>query len=563
MCPARCSSAGMVPVNTTVEQHGGDLIDVVVVGAGFSGLYMLYRLRQLGMSARVLEKGSGVGGTWYWNRYPGARCDIESVDYCYSFSTELVHEWVWSERYASQPEVLRYLEHVADRFELRPDITLNTAVVSAVFNDADGSWTLTTDTRQEIRARYCVMATGNLSTVKPPDFPGLDTFEGIWLHTGQWPRERVDFNGKRVAVVGTGSSGIQAIPVIAATADRLYALQRTPNYSMPAHNRPLEFAEWEGVVADFAHRRRLCEESDSGVPLPRPTAKAVDATPEVRRARYEEGWRRGGINSLSAAFTDMFSDERANYFAQEFARGQIHSIVMDSAVATVLDPRHHIGSKRTCTDTHYFETYNRVNVELVDVRTDPILEINAHGIRTTKRQLDVDLIVFAIGFDAITGSLAEIDIRGAGGRSLSEKWASGPRTLLGIQVAGFPNLFLVTGPGSPSVLSNMVVSIEQHVDWIADCLDYLRQNDHETIDPTQQAEDDWMAHVDSLAQATLYPRANSWYVGANIPGKPRNFTIYVGGCGAYRRECDAVTAAGYRGFVLTGRKTKLEQGSRQ
>lgn len=547
---------------SSAHEHPADMVlDVVVIGAGFSGLYMLYRLRELAMSVRVIEKGCGVGGTWYWNRYPGARCDIESVDYCYSFSEELVREWVWSERYASQPEILRYLEHVADRFDLRSDITLSTTVLSATYDDTNGTWTLTTDTGEEIRARYCVMATGNLSTVKPPDFPGLDTFKGTWLHTGLWPEEPVDLSGKRVAVVGTGSSGIQAIPVIAAAAERLFVLQRTPNYAMPAHNRLLDPGEWEQVVVDFARRRRLCEESDTGVPLPPPTIRAVDATPEARRDRYEEGWRRGGISALSGAFTDMFNDEQANAFAQNFAREKIREAVRDPTVAALLSPSHHIGTKRTCVDTRYFETYNRDNVELVSVRTEPIQEITPRGIKTTRREIDVDVIVFAIGFDAITGALSEIEIRGRAGQPLSARWESGPRTMLGIQVSGFPNLFLITGPGSPSVLSNMVVSIEQHVDWVADCLEHMRGSGVDIIEPTQEAEDAWMAHVDSLAQATLYPRATSWYVGANVPGKPRDFNVYVGGCGAYRCECDEVVSHGYRGFVMTRHERPQAQRS--
>ncbi|MFC6236384.1 flavin-containing monooxygenase [Longivirga aurantiaca] len=535
-------------------------LDVVVVGAGFSGLYMLHRLRGLGLRTRVIERAPSVGGTWYWNRYPGARCDIESIDYQYSFSEELLREWRWSERYAAQPEILAYLEHVADRFDLRRDITFSTSVTSAVYDEAAACWMVTTDAGEVLSARWCVMATGNLSVVQPPRIPGLDSFRGRWLHTGEWPTEPVDLAGKRVAVVGTGSSGIQAVPVIARTAAMVHVLQRTPNYSMPAHNRPLASEEIEEAVRTFAERRRICEWSDAGTPLAPPTTRAVDATPEERRARYEEGWKRGGISSLSFAFTDMFTDEVANGYAQDFAREQIRSIVHDPRTAELLSPTHHIGTKRTCTDTGYFETYNRDNVELVDVRTDPIVEITPDGIRTRDRQIDVDVIVFAIGFDAITGALAEIDLRGRDGVRLRDAWAEGPQTYLGLQTAGFPNLFLITGPGSPSVLSNMVVSIEQHVDWVADCIDRLRADGLDTIEPTLEAQQAWMRHVDELAQPTLYPRATSWYLGTNIPGKPRVFNVYVAGCGPYRQECDDVVAAGYRGFVR-GRQGNESQRS--
>lgn len=526
-------------------------LDVVVVGAGFSGLYLLHRLRGLGLRVRVLEQAHGVGGTWHWNRYPGARCDIESVDYQYSFDPDLVAQWQWSERYAAQPEILAYLEHIADRYDLRRDISFNVSVASAHYGEQAGIWTLTSDSGEEWEARYCVMATGNLSAVKPPDLPGLKEFAGQWLHTGQWPETPVDLSGRRVAVVGTGSSGIQAVTALAPVVDQLYVLQRTPNYSMPAHNRPLGQTEWQEIVQDFATRRHLCEWSDAGTPLESPVGRAVDASPEERRARYEEGWARGGISALSFAYSDMFRDEDANRYAQEFAREMIRSTVRDPQVALKLSPQHHIGTRRTCTDTGYFETFNRPNVELVDVREEPLEEIVPTGLRTATRQLDVDVIVFAIGFDAITGALAEIDVRGRDGVSLSQAWAAGPRTLLGLQVAGFPNLFLVTGPGSPSVLSNMVVSIEQHVDWIARCLEHLREAGATTIEATLQAQDEWMNHVHALAAETLYPKANSWYVGSNIQGKPREFNVYVAGCGNYRQECEQVVAEGYRGFAIS------------
>ena len=530
---------------------GTRTVDVAVVGAGFAGLCLLHRLRQSGFSARVFEKGESVGGTWHWNRYPGARCDIESFDYCFSFSPQLLSDWRWTERYAAQPEILRYLDHVADRFDLRRDIALGTEVLSARFDEGRALWTLETSDGGLVDARYCVLAVGNLSAVQPPDFPGLETFAGDWYHTGQWPAEPVDFTNKRVAVIGTGSSGIQTITAVAPVVDRLYVLQRTPNYSMPAHNHDIGEAERVAVLADWERRRRTCEMSDAGTPLPAPTRRAVDVSGAEREAAYEQGWQRGGLSALSGAFTDMFTSEESNFCAQEFARRKIREIVDDESNADLLSPRHHIGTKRTCVDTGYFETFNRDNVELVDVRRSPIQGINVHGIQTVDEQIDVEAIIFAIGFDAITGAVDQIEVRGREGRLLKDHWALGPRTLLGLQTAGFPNLFFVTGPGSPSVLSNMVVSVEQHVDWIAACLDHMQESGYDTIEPTPEAEDAWMSRVDALASATLYPQANSWYLGANLPGKPRAFTVYVAGCGPYRRECDEAVAAGYQGFAMT------------
>ncbi|BBZ62886.1 flavin-containing monooxygenase [Mycolicibacterium monacense] len=545
----------------SAQQDSPDRFDVVIVGAGFAGLYMLHRVRALGLTARIVERGEDVGGTWYWNRYPGARCDIESIDYAYSFDETLTREWRWTERYAAQPEILSYIGHVADRFDLRDDITFGTTVRRADWDDDTAQWTLVCDTGQVLRATFCVMATGCLSVAKQPEFPGLSQFRGRWYHTGRWPHDPVDFTGRRVAVIGTGSSGIQAIPRIAEAAEQLFVLQRTPNYSMPAQNRPLAADEFDSAIADFATRRRICQRSDAGVPHPPPTQGTFDVTAEERERRYEEGWQRGGINALSAAFTDFFTDEDANRMAQEFARNKIRSIVEDAQTAELLCPQHHIGTKRTCVDTGYFQTYNRDNVELVNSRAEPIDQITATGIRLVGgRHLDVDTLVFAIGFDAITGALTDIDIRGTGGAALRDEWDDGPRTLLGLQTAGFPNLFMVTGPGSPSVLSNMLVSIEQHVDWIADCLLHLRKLGHDRIEATRDAQDRWMEHIGELAAETLYPQANSWYLGANIPGKARTFMPYVAGCGEYRRECDEVVASGYSGFLL-GRPSPVREGT--
>ena len=525
-------------------------LDAVVVGAGFSGLYALHRLRGLGLSTRVFEAGEGVGGTWYWNRYPGARCDVESMDYSYSFSEELQQEWHWTERYSSQPEILKYLDQVADRFDLRRDIRLATRVTEAVFDEAAARWNIRTDRGDEISARFCIMATWCLSTPQRPQIAGLETFAGRWYHTGQWPHEGVDFSGQRVGVIGTGSSGIQSIPLIARQAAHLFVFQRTPNFSVPAHNGPLDPAYEERVKSHYAEFRQQARESRIGFVVNGNDCSALSVADEERQREYEARWQHGGLG-FNAAFNDLVTDERANDTAAHFFRDKIRTIVRDPKVAEMLMPRDYpIGTKRMCVDTNYYATFNRDNVTLIDIRQAPIEAITPHGLRTRDAEYALDAIVFAIGFDAMTGALLNIDIRGRGGETLRQKWAAGPRTYLGLAMAGFPNLFVVTGPGSPSVLSNMIVSIEQHVDWIADCITYLRAHDRDTIEASPQAEEAWVAHVSEVGNATLYPRARSWYTGANIAGKPRIFMPYVGGVGVYRQACDEVAASGYRGFVV-------------
>lgn len=546
----RSRPRGHSPLNAD-SQTEPEVLDAVIVGAGFSGLYMLIRMRELGLQCTVIEKGDDVGGTWYWNRYPGARCDIDSVDYCYSFSPKVLEEWRWSERFATQPEILRYLEFVADTFDLRRDIRFSTTATATEFDEVSGTWLVRTADGQQIRARYLVMAVGNLSEPKRPDIVGVERFAGDAIHTARWPKEGVDFTGRRVGVIGTGSTGIQAIPLIAQQAEHLYVFQRTPNYSMPARNAPLEPKYIDEVLATFDERREKSRQSDAGTPFPPAATATFEVSDEEREAMFEDGWRRGGINSLSYAFTDFFTDERANKAAQDFARSKIREVVQDPQTAEGLIPTHHIGTKRTCVDTNYFATYNRDNVTLVDLRVDPIEEITARGARTSSREIELDCLVYAVGFDAMTGAMTSMDIVGRGGTTLREAWADGPTTYLGLMVAGFPNLFLVTGPGSPGVLSNMVVSIEQHVEWIAGALAYLKSSDMGIIEALHDAQDEWVAHVNDLADTTLYPQASSWYVGANIPGKPRVFMPYVNGCGNYRRECDAVVREGYRGFAVT------------
>jgi cyclohexanone monooxygenase len=526
--------------------------DVVIVGAGFSGLYLLHRMRELGLTARVFEAGDGVGGTWYWNRYPGARVDIESQEYSYSFSEELQDEWRWTERYAAQPELLKYLNHVADRFDLRRDIQFETRVTSAVFDEAASLWTVSTDRGETVSARYCIMATGCLSLPNEPRFEGLESFTGPTYHTGRWPHEGVDFTGKRVGVIGTGSSAIQSIPQIAKQAEHLYVFQRTPNFSVPAHNAPIDdavIADWKANRAEYRQQARM---SGAGIVAVGATETlAFDVSDEERRQVFEQRWGKGGF-AIGAAFADLAIDRKANDTAVEFVSEKIRGIVKDPAVAEILVPKGYpFGTKRLCVDTGYYETFNRDNVTLVDVSNAPIEAITPTGLRTASGDYAFDALVFAIGFDAMTGALGRIDIRGRDGKALKDKWADGPKTYLGLMSAGFPNLFMVTGPGSPSVLSNMVVSIEQHVDWITDCIAHLGGRQVAAIEATPEAEDAWVAHVNEVADTTLYPLAASWYLGANIPGKPRVFMPYVGGVGPYREKCDQVAADGYEGFRLT------------
>lgn len=526
-------------------------LDVAIVGAGFAGMYMLHKVRGLGLSARVFEAGDGVGGTWYWNRYPGARCDVESMDYSYSFSPELEQEWEWTERYPRQPEILRYAEHVADRFDLRRDISFRTKVTGAAYDEAAGVWRLEIDPGAPVTARFVVMATGCLSVPKWPEVAGVGAFGGRTFHTARWPHEGVDFTGRRVAVIGTGSSGIQSIPHIAEQAAHLTVFQRTANYSLPARNGPLDPAAQRDLKANYRAYRQEARTSASGVPRAMPTKSALEATPDERERAYRTAWETGGLFGLSGAYTDIRSDMAANDTAAEFIRARILEAVDDPERAAALAPRDHpFGTKRPCLDSGYYGTYNRPNVTLVDLKRTPIAEITASGVRTSEGAYEVDDLVFATGFDAMTGALLAIDPVGRGGERLTDKWAAGPRTYLGLGMAGFPNLFTVTGPGSPSVLSNMMVSIEQHVEWIADCLAELQRRGATLIEPTLDAEDAWVTHVNEVGAATLFPRANSWYMGANVPGKPRVFMPYVGGVGPYRETCDQVTTRDYEGFKL-------------
>ncbi|MFF0445906.1 flavin-containing monooxygenase [Streptomyces sp. NPDC004609] len=528
-------------------------LDAVIVGAGFAGLYMLHKLRGLGLEAVVLEAGDGVGGTWYWNRYPGARVDVEAIHYSYSFSPELEQEWEWQERYPAQPEILRYLDHVADRFDLRRDIRLSTRVSAAAYDDTAARWTVTTDRGETYDARFCVMATGCLSSSRVPDIKGLETFDGPWYHTARWPHEGVDFTGLRVGVIGTGSSGIQSIPLIAEQAAELTVFQRTPAYSLPARNRPLDPAEVRAAKARYPLLRAEARTSPVGLPgLPHPAGSALDATEEERRARYTERWEEGLLHGLVFTYTDILTDPRANRTVADFVREKIRETVTDPTAADLLCPADHpFGTKRPALDTGYYAAYNRDHVRLVDIRSAPITRISTRGVVTADAEYPLDALVLATGFDAMTGTLNAIDIRGRAGLPLRDKWAAGPLTYLGLQSAGFPNLFIVAGPGSPSVLTNMVTAIEQHVEWIADCVLHMRTSGTDAIEATEEAETAWVDHVNEVSGAMLYSEADSWYLGANVPGKPRVFMPYAGGLGTYRGHCDAVATAGYEGFVLS------------
>jgi cyclohexanone monooxygenase len=543
----------MDATNTSRHQaNGGGRpgFDVVIVGAGFAGLYMLHRLRGLGFSAHVIEAGDGVGGTWYWNRYPGARCDVESMEYSYQFSDELQQEWEWSERYAAQPEILCYANHVADRLDLRRDISFNSRVTAATFDETAARWTIEIADGTQETAAHCVMATGCLSSVNTPAFPGIGTFGGPIYHTGNWPHEPVDFTGQRVGIIGTGSSAVQSIPIIAAQAAHLFVFQRTPNYIVPARNAPLDPAVQQAVKADYAGLRARAKQMRNGIQYPVNEARAAEASDEELQREYEWRWARGGLSFLGT-FADLLVDRKSNDTAAEFVRGKIREVVHDPAVADALAPLSVFGCKRLCIDTGYYETFNRPNVTLIDVSRTPIETITSDGLIVDRKGYALDAIVLATGFDAMTGALLKIDIRGRGGRTLREKWADGPRTYLGVAMAGFPNLFTITGPGSPSVLTNMLPTIEQHVEWIADCIAFARSRAVAVVAADAAAEDAWVAHATEVAEGTLFPACNSWYVGANIPGKPRVFMPYIGGFPAYVEKCQEVVANGYAGFSFS------------
>lgn len=523
--------------------------DVFVVGAGLAGLYAVHKLQSRGFSVQGVEAASDVGGVWYWNRYPGARCDVESLQYSYSFSKELEQEWQWTERYAAQPEILQYIEHVAERFDLSKFFLFNTLITKAEFNEIDGYWQIYTAQEETFTSRYCIMATGALSVPKLPEIQGIKNFNQPVFHTGAWPKQVVDFSGKRVGVIGTGSSGIQTIPAIAQQAAHLTVFQRTANFSIPAWNRPLSKDDQASWKIDYAmHRARakqlgtLYEFSDKA---------AHQVSDKERTSEYQRRWDLGGVNFIHA-FNDLMLNKSSNDTIADFVRQQIRKTVTDPVVAESLCPNDHaLGTKRICVDTAYYETFNLPHVKLIDLKKDPITQVIETGIHTQSAFHSLDVLVCATGYDALTGAVLKIDIHGLGGVSLKHHWSQGPRTYLGLMTSGFPNLFFITGAGSPSVLVNMVVGIEHHIDWITDCLGYLRDHNMLRIEASIQAQDKWVQHVNEAAEKTLLPQANSWFIGANIPNKPRVFMPYVARIGVYRDECQAVADQGYAGFHLS------------
>ena len=528
-------------------------LDVIVVGAGFSGLYLLHRLRSLGFAVRVIEAADDVGGTWYWNRYPGARCDIPTTDYTYSFDPALEDEWTWSEKYATQPEIMAYLRFVTDRYGLRDGIQFGTRVQTATWDEGASRWRIATDRGDQLTCQFYVMATGCLSQPKDVDIEGADRFAGAVYFTSRWPHEGVDFSGQRVAVIGTGSSAIQSIPLIAEQAAQLTVFQRTAAFSIPAHNGPGPKWAVEALAADRTAYREGAKYSRGGIPMEPVQVTAAMCTPDEQRARFEAAWEAGELFGILNVFADQGVNPEANEIVAEFLREKVRSIVHDPETAEALCAKDfYFGTKRPCLDTNYFETYNLPHVRLVDLRKHPIATITETGIDTIDESFEFDAIVYATGFDAMTGALVAFDITGRDGQTLRQKWAHGPVTYLGLTTVGFPNFFTITGPGSPSVLSNMAVSIEQHVDWVADCLADLRERDVQTIEPTPVAEAGWVQHVNDCADITLHPTANSWYMGANVPGKPRVFLPYIGGLDAYRAACDEVVTRDYLGFRLEG-----------
>ncbi|MCL8250405.1 NAD(P)/FAD-dependent oxidoreductase [Aeromicrobium fastidiosum] len=527
--------------------------DVIIVGAGFAGLYMLHRLRSAGFSARVLDAADGVGGTWYWNRYPGARCDVQSFDYSYSFSDELQQDWTWSERYATQPEILRYIEHVAERFDLNRDVQLGATVLGATFDDAHSRWTIKLEGGQHLVSTYVVMATGCLSVPKRPSFAGLSDFKGETYISGEWPHHPVQLSGKRVGIIGTGSTGIQLTTAIAREAGELLLFHRTPNFSLPAQNRPLDEEFTRELKSQYDQRRQEARTTTRGYPVPPilSNLSALEVEHEQRLEVYEAVWRNGGP-VFTSSFADLLTNPEANATASEFVRGKISSIVQDPATVEALTRFDHpLGTRRPCVDTGYYETFNQPNVALVDVHDDPIVEITADGIRTASGSYDLDVIVFALGFDAMTGALLRMGITGQDGTTLPERWSDGPSAYLGVAMSGFPNLFTVTGPGSPSVLTNMVMAIEQHVDWITGILEFARDQGTDRVEADADTEKLWTQHVVAIADETLFPRANSWWTGANIPGKPRVFMPYIGGLGQFQQVLDDVRTHGYEGFSFS------------
>jgi cation diffusion facilitator CzcD-associated flavoprotein CzcO len=526
-------------------------LDAIIIGAGFSGMYLLKRLRDnLGLSAKIIEAGKGVGGTWYWNRYPGARCDSDSYIYCYTFDKQLLQDWQWSERYPEQPEILRYLDHCADRFDIRKDTVFENRVNQATYDEASNRWTVRTDKGQSFTAKYVIAATGSLSATNVPKFKGLETFKGKWYHTSQWPHDGVDFTAKKVGVIGTGATAVQAIPVIAQQAKHLTIFQRTPNYCVPARNGKVDPEVWKQRKASYDQIKDNLRKSYFGFEMDFIPKSVLEASPEEREETFNRMWDEGGFRFWLGNYQDMFFVKEANELCGDFIKRKIRSTVKDPKLAEKLIPHYAYGTKRQPLDSNYYDTFNKDNVELVDIKDTPIDEITPKGVKCGGKGYEFDILVIATGFDAMTGPLTRMNVTGCRGQRLADKWADGPHSYLGVALAGFPNLFTVTGPGSPSVLSNMPVSIEQHVEWISDCIEHMQKNKIAKIEPTAEAEEQWTAHVAEVANSTLLPQSDTWYMGQNIPGKARVFMPYLGGVGPYRAKCAEIAANGYEGFAF-------------
>jgi len=534
----------------TPSSNAASACDVVVVGAGFAGLYQVHRLTKAGYKVRAFDKAPGVGGTWYWNRYPGARCDIESLTYSYSFDSDLQREWKWPQRYAEQPDLLRYIEHVADRFDLRKHYSFSTSVESAVFDESDGRWKIRTSTGEEVSTQFFVMATGCLSVPLEPKFKGLEQFKGERYFTSRWPHEKVNFTGKRVGVIGTGSSSIQASPLIAKEAEQMVVFQRTPQFAIPAWNRVMSDEEMRSAQENYEEIRRLVRQSEVGIAYEGPTIGAKQADAEELEKQLDFAWKRGGYLML-AAYPDLVTDLESNEIVSKWVKNKIRERIKDPKTADKLMPQYPMGAKRLCVDTNYFETFNRDNVSLVDLRESGIESFTDKGIRMENgTEYQLDAVVFATGFDAMTGALLAFDIRGRQGQSLRDKWKEGTKNYLGVTVSGFPNMFMITGPGSPSVLYNMVSSIEQNVDFVFDTIDHLRKNGYASIEAKEREENAWTKYVVWISTQTIYTKVKSWYTGGNVAGKPVGFMPYAGGGTTYFEYVRQVIDDGYRGFSL-------------
>ncbi len=534
----------MQEIEYRMNQHNEEL-DVIIVGAGFSGLYMLYKMRKMNLKALIIERASDAGGTWFWNRYPGARCDIESIEYSYSFSDELQQEWNWSNRYSDQSEILDYINYVVKKFNLKENIVFNTSVKSATFDENLKNWIVETDSKS-YSSKFCVMATGTLSSIKQPNFDGLENFKGDWYVTGEWPHEKLDFTSKKVAIIGTGSSAVQSIPVIAEEAKNLTVFQRSPNYTIPANNRPLTEKELSNAKSSYDQIREKAKYTRAGIGYNQfEERKLLDLSSEEIKKELNNRWKIGGQEIFTAGFTDVGVNVEANKIVADFVKSKIKEIVKDPKIAELLSPEDAIGCKRLCADTNYFETYNRENVELIDLNSNPINSITENGILTKNKEFKFDTIIFATGFDAMTGALQAIDITGKNGKKLKQVWKDGPKSFLGLLINGFPNLFTVTGPGSPSVLTNMMVAIEQQVEWISDCINFLSKSNLNEVEADELFQIEWMDHIEEVAKNTLRYTCNSWYVGANVPGKKRVFMPYAGGFGKYREKCDEIAENNY------------------